>query len=209
MVIEAAVTTKVDGFLKKCTETGSQLVQMAELIIMLLLQSGLAWKTTINVAEICFHWLNRDGLGMILHDMQELLSEVFSMGFVPSLMNVLVIEVPPETDEWYLKAMELVKQSAGTLAAFTRDGVKYLALRGTHITQGLRCAVLGAKSTDTAMTVDGHINIDKIKATDVLMHEACTKGVAATVISHKVWQQWGKDIILVLQASPTYTFAYT
>ncbi len=199
-MIDDTVRKQVHGFMEKASR-GEKLVAIAAAIISILMRAGLAWLDDIQVTGVTFHWLNRDGMGLILEDMLELLSEVFSVGYVSELVAPVVIEVPESTEKWLDPVRSLAKQSKGKFPDVDPKDITHLALRGTHLLSSLRCVAMGALSDDASMTVDGKLSLDMLQATDINMFNAIKKGVRCTVLHKLVHKEFGDDLLQIIQVN--------
>ena len=191
--------TRVWELMEKAKD-GNRLVALAAAIIQVFFRAGLAWFDDVSVVATSFHWLNRDELGLILEDMVELLSEVFSVGYVAELVSPVLIQAP-EVSKWFPAVSALVKNSKGRLADVKPDDIKFLTLRGTHIMNALRCVALGARSDDKSMCVDGRISLGLVKALDINMFQAATTTVKCTVLHKSVHEIFGDELMQIIQAT--------
>jgi hypothetical protein len=182
--------------------SGKQVMSIAAKIVSIFMCCGMAFKlSNVNVDHISVHWLNRDGLQLQIQEMIKLLEDIFHVGFDPSCLNILLIEVPREASEWAQEIGNLVSASDGFLVPVCVKGVQYLTLRGTHICQALRCLKNGGKHPCEDMCMDGKLSIDKVRLSDTFMADAASLGVPAVVLKSEVWEEFGPDIILILQAT--------
>ena len=201
MVVDPQTKQSVNALMEKAV-AGKQVMAIAAKIVSLFMCCGLAFKlSNVNVDNISIHWLNRDGLPLQIPEMVKLLEDIFGVGFDPSYINILLIEVPKDASKWADAITSLIAASDGFLVPICIGAVQYLTLRGTHLCQALRCLKNGGKHTCEAMCMDGKLSLDKVRLSDTFMADAAQLGVPAVVLKNEVWEEFGADLILILQAT--------
>ena len=101
-----------------------------------LFEHNLAYRTTVRCSVVGVQPQNRDGMGVSCHHVAELIKSIHALGFDPSKVNMLLVEMLPGTPET-AKAIQfndrMAMVSSGRLPSVACDGpLRYCTIQGSH-----------------------------------------------------------------------------
>ena len=167
-----------------------------------LFEHNLAYRTTVRCSVVGVHPQNRDGMGVSCHHVGELIKSIHSLGFDPSKVNMLLVEMLPGTKETEaaIKFNErMTMASNGRLPSVECGGpLRYCTIQGSHTNMACRSLFYGAASDDAALTDSaGNLEMSRIGAQ---WQAAIKSGMECTVLTSAV-ATTNPEIISLLQAS--------
>ena len=185
MALSTETAAKIQELLSKAE--GGSLVQSMASLHEFLISQGLAFRQRLSCRHIGVHQCNRDGLGCNAQHVHQLLSDVVALGFVVSECKGICIEVPPDEPGEITRDFNrrLIAQAGGKLAQ-GEDVIRYASIVGSHTNQAFRCVLHRVPHADEALTVDGLLNMDKVRAADSALAAAIDTGIEWLVISHSI-----------------------
>ena len=142
----------------------------------------------IQVENVGVHPDNREGSGLIPADVHDLLTIIFSKGYVKTLAKLVACEIPPsQRDRWLAFNEKVAKQSQGLLPPANSSLMKVVTAQGSHTTASFRCVKLGAKCAHAGLTdPDGMISKGKILQSRPSFEEPMNAGLYYSVIKAEV-----------------------
>ena len=101
----------------------------------------LSEKKVIKVGCVGVHPQNREGTGLTVSDVHNLLQVFTSQGFLPEMVDALAAQIPPteEGEAWRCWNEKLARDSDGLLAPVVGSDLEYVTARGSHTTAAVRC----------------------------------------------------------------------
>ena len=89
----------------------------------------------IQVENVGVHPDNREGSGLIPADVHDLLTIIFSKGYVKTLAKLVACEIPPsQRGRWLAFNEKVAKQSQGLLPPANSSLMKVVTAQGSHTT---------------------------------------------------------------------------
>ena len=167
-----------------------------------LFEHNLAYRTTVRCSAVGVHPQNRDGMGVSCHHVAELIKSIHALGFDPSKVNMLLVEMLPGSQE-SKAAIEfndkMAMASNGRLPPVACGGpLRYCTIQGSHTNMACRSLLYGAASDDEALTdSSGKLEISRVGGQ---WAAAIKSGMECTVLTSAV-ATTSPEIISLLQAS--------
>ena len=147
------------------------------------------YKCKIQPGLVGCHEENRDGYGVNGHDVFQLTDDIFELGFDLNEVKAVAAEINTANDKTIDFNYDMVAKANGMLAPILGNLV-FASLCGSHTNQVLRGVVAGMPHTNLKMTVDGKLNVNKIRLTDPVFADAVEQGVEWSVISSCVIKEF-------------------
>jgi hypothetical protein len=171
------------------------LVKVTRMVLDLLQQNNISHVMRLPPGMVGVHSQNRDGLGVNGHDVHQLLSDIYDVGWDESQ----IIAICSEADSAQQKStVALMNSNRGILPQYpSEESIKYASLSATHTNQLLRCIINQMPHFDGRLTVDGKLSTQKIGLQDESMASACIHGLQWTVIPDRVFKQHPKLAALI------------
>ena len=169
-------TAKIAAMISAAESSGN-IVKATREILQLLKNEGIAVEMRIQPNLIGVHPKNRDGLGVSLNDTETLLSNIFDLGFSEAEISAICVEANAEIKSYNMELM-----STTMLPSYIQDNVKYASLSASHTNQCLRLVLANATHSDSRLTVDGRLSIEKISSKDSGLASACRTGISWLVL---------------------------
>ena len=166
--------------------------------------SSTTWRTAQLCGAVWWGSTPKTGTGWAVswHHVAELTKSIQALGFDPSKVNMLLVEMLPGTPET-AKAIQfndrMAMVSSGRLPSVACGGpLRYCTIQGSHTNMACRSLLYGAASDDPALTdSSGKLSIDRIGSQ---WAAAIKNGMECTVLTSAVATA-NPDIISLLQAS--------
>lgn len=185
--MEPALKLRISELVDKAEQ--SSLVQSVRQILVELKAVGLVYEMKLLPRLIGTHPANRDGFGISPVAVHDLISSIYSLGFDDNEVRCLCVEVRPGDTSVNEYNRTMVAGSGGMLAALDGE-VRFASLWGGHTNQALRCIAGAVKHSDERLCHNGHLSIEKIRATDSAFAEAALHGVTWTVLNCVVLEEF-------------------
>lgn len=117
-------------------------------LMAMLYDANLVSTETRSIDAVGVHPDNREGAMLVPCDVHDLLLQLATKGFNPSVWQALACTIPEGDigEKWRQANVDLVAGSEGKLAPVSKDGLQLLTGRGSHGTAALRAAKFGAVS---------------------------------------------------------------
>jgi hypothetical protein len=160
----------------------SSIVQTVKQLFKLLIEHGLLHNMQINSKFIGCHPSNRDGYGINGHDVHSLASDIFALGFDKDAVKAVCVELLSSDSAARDWNEELVAGQGHLLAPACKEHLRYGTLWGGHTNQVLRAVLAACEHEDAGMTLDGKLNLAKIREHDPDFGDAVENGVVWQVL---------------------------
>ena len=150
---------------------------------------GLMQEITIHPNFVCCHVDNRDGIGLNVMDLHQLLDDISSIGFSHDMTNCICVEISSGDHAFMDFNNRIADVSDGLLPKFGDEyRVKYASLAGSHTNAALRCLLNGTKHPikDSKLTTDGKLDMARVQQVDNGLAQAATSGLRWKVIDFEV-----------------------
>ena len=184
-------------------DSGDKLVRSTQEIMNLLRQHGLAHEATIPPKMVGVHCSNREGYGLNVMDVKELMEGILSVGFVASRVQAVCVELESADRRLSADFNEKLLQSAGGALGQQDAPLKYASLAGSHTNFVLRLFLDSVRCDHPEVAVDGALCLQRLKAKDIALYNACMQGLRWEVISAVVAKKVPKVLELVQRAGNT------
>ena len=159
------------------------IVASAKSVCNILKQHGLMWEMRVHCRHVGVHPCNRDGIGVSAVAVQQLLSNIFALGFDWAEVKALAVETDGAGRDDAVKFNErLVASSSGTLAPIS-DHLMLLSLQGSHTNQALRAIHYACSHPNQELTENGKLSVARIEAKDRSLADAVKNGCPWQVVS--------------------------
>ncbi|CAE7321442.1 unnamed protein product, partial [Symbiodinium microadriaticum] len=152
----------VAGYLKRAQE--GTLVQSVNALHDFLLGQKLAWNLKLSPELVGVHPENRDGLGISASHVQELITNIASIGFSTAESRAVCLEVPADSRGDMCREFNrrLSAEANEKLAPVNPTMLKYASIVGSHANQAARCFVHGVCHEDPKVTIEGRLSMEKL-----------------------------------------------
>ena len=174
------------------TAEQGKLVQSIEALHDFLCSRHLAWRQQMTSEYVGVSEYNRDGIGLSASHVQELASNIASIGFSKAEVKAVCVEVPPGPKGDHTRAFnkQLVEGAAGKLAPVT--GVRYASIVGSHASQAARAFLHKVQHPDPKLTIEGRLSLERLQTVDPDWANAITHGVTWLIVSHMIPEEFPK-----------------
>ncbi|CAJ1428125.1 unnamed protein product [Effrenium voratum] len=146
------------------------------------------------------HCSNREGYGLNVMDVKELMEGILSVGFVASRVQAVCVELESADRRLSADFNEKLLQSAGGALGQQDAPLKYASLAGSHTNFVLRLFLDSVRCDHPEVAVDGALCLQRLKAKDIALYNACMQGLRWEVISAVVAKKVPKVLELVQRA---------
>ena len=201
MPLAPEVYGEIAALLRK-SEGGDFLVKSVSELFEVLRKAGLLTDMRIPPLSVGVHPQNRDGLMLNATDVHQLLDSISHVGFVPSRVDAIGIEVASEQDHMYNQ--RLVDGAGGSLGSMDSKLLKVLSLSASHTNFALRLVACSARHESAELSVNGVLSLQQVKARDGVLAEHVERGLCWRVISKEVAEAF-PSILQLIQASQNAT----
>ena len=201
------IKRKIEETIDACENEGaSRIMQQMNKLIQWLVENRVIIIMKINCRMVGICPQNRNGYGVNVADVYELMSEIRQLGWDPSQVHAFCVEVPPEdvaTMVWNNEFCDKHKESLPPA-----HGIKFAAMAATHTNMLLRCIAYNMPHSDPTMTIDGKLSVSKIKETDELYAAAVDEGLFWHVIPYAIAKDFPRflDLLQEMQNAPGQLF---
>ena len=170
----------------------------------LLRQNGLAHSATIPAKRIGVHHRNREGYGINVVDVQDLMHGMLSVGFCFSRVQAICVELPgADVQQCQDFNGRLLSTAGGALGHQDNTAIKHASIAGSHTNFVLRLFLDGVPSGHPDVSVEGALCLERLKMKDPSLHKACVEGLRWEVIQAVVAEQVPKTIEVIQRAGNT------
>ena len=146
-------------------------------------KAGLSFKQKYHCGKVGTHPDNREGAGLTVGDVHNMVSMLARDGYNPSLqVNALAAQTPPaeEGTRWRKWNESMWKRSAGFLASSPLQEMEICTARGGHSTGAVRLLAFGGKSDKKELTFATDGVTETIKTFRILEGQPSLKNVVET-----------------------------
>ena len=164
----------------------NQLVQGATRVLSVLQKHGYLQKVKVSPECVGTHPANRDGLGLNVRDVAELIGAISQVGFDGDLPHPIAVEVPSHDTSIFLFNKTMWDQSGGFLPPMEVHKMRYASVASSHTNAALRCILHGSPGDETlhqGLMVDGKLSLEMVRRKDKAFAEAAEAGLTWKVIS--------------------------
>ena len=166
------------------SEDGKVVAGMTQLLS-LCQAHGLMQEITIHPNSVD----NRDGIGLNVVDLRQLLDDISLIGFSHDMTNCICVEIASGDRAFMDFNNRTADMSDGLLPKFGDTyRVKYASLAGSHTNAALRCLLSGTKHPikDSKLTTDGKLDMARVHQVDNGLAQAASLGLRWKVIDFEV-----------------------
>ena len=198
---EAEITAMVEE-----SKGGDFLARNVQDIFVVLKRHGLLSTMRIPPLHVGVHPSKRDGACLVTQDVHELLDSICQVGFVPSRVQAVGVEVcDPKEREFNA---QLVHSSGEALGCMDASILKVLSLSASHTNWALRLIVSRAPHNTGVVSVEGRISMELVQQRDPVLAEHAQVGLHWQIVSAEVAKRF-PDLLLMIQASYNATLQKT
>ena len=168
------------------TAGDNQLVQGATRVLVALQKHGYLQKVKISPDCVGTHVANRDGLGLNVRDVAELIGAISEVGFDGDLPHPIAVEIPSNDMSVFLFNKTMWEKSGGFLPPMEMHKMKYASVASSHTNAALRCILHGSPGDETlheGLMVAGKLSLEMVRRKDKAFAEAAEGGLTWKVIS--------------------------
>lgn len=171
-------------------------------LITQLKSAGLAWDTQIRCGQVVVHPSNRNGSGLSVHHVREMVETLSDLGYDEALCKNICVEIPPDQlDEVLRFNKNLVAEANGSLADIEEQSVRFASISGTHTNCALRSIAAGCVHENGSLCVDGKLSLAKVREKSAELAKAVEMGQTWTVVSQQAVAKFGPALCSVLQSA--------
>ena len=187
MSIPPWLLNEIGKLVEQAQEQGDRLVQATETALNLLEKHGFLYKAKMQCKHVGCHPKNRDGSGINIVDVHNLIDNIVASGFVLNRVSSLGVEVlDPDEINWNMK---LVEQAGGKLGEMDGNLIKVLSLQGSHTNMAFRMIFQGAAHGNLKITSNGKLSLENLRNHDEAFANAVAHGVTWKILSADVARQ--------------------
>ena len=187
MAIPPWLVSEIGNLVQQAQEQGERLVQATETALNLLEKHGFLYKAQMHCKHVGCHPKNRDGSGINIVDVHNLIDNIVASGFVLNRVSSLGVEVLEASEvNWNMK---LVEQAGGKLGEMDGNLIKVLSLQGSHTNMAFRMIFQGASHGNVKITSNGKLSLENLRHHDEAFAHAVENGVTWKILSADVARQ--------------------
>lgn len=201
MPLQPEVYGEIAGLLRKA-EGGDFLVKSVSDLFVVLRRTGLLTDMRLPPMAVGVHPQNRDGLMLNATDVHQLLDSISQVGFVPSRIDAIAVEIGSEEERLYNQ--RLVDAAGGALGSMDSKVLKVLSLSASHTNWTLRLVACSARHDSAELCVNGALSLEQVKARDAVFAEHVELGLNWRVISREVAEAF-PSVLQLIQAAQNAT----
>ncbi len=168
---------------------GEALVKNCRTIFDVLLRASIAVYMTISPMLVGVHPENRDGLGLIISHVVDLLPKILGVGWSNKEAFGVCMDMAQKHMQTFTEFnSKLVAASGGVLADCAAESIKFVSLWGSHTNQVLRLVhTQGGHTSCPEICIDNKISLEKLQARDSAFYDAAKYGMKWLVIPYWVF----------------------
>ena len=143
-------------------------------------KAGLSFKQKYHCGKVGTHPDNREGAGLTVGDVHNMVNMLKRDGYNPSLqVNALAAQTPPAEEglRWRKFNEAMWNRSAGFLASSPLQELEICTARGGHSTGAVRLPAFGGKSNKKELTCAEDGVVDAIKTSRIIEGQPSLKDV--------------------------------
>ena len=199
--VERQVAALIEG-----SKNGEFLVRNVQEIFSILRRNSLLTTMRIPPMAVGVHPQNRDGAALVTQDVHELLESIVQVGFAPSRVNAIGIEVASEGEREFNK--QLVMSAGSQLGQMDSAALKVLSLSGSHTNWALRLVASGSPHASDIISVNGHVSFELVEKRDKCLADHAREGLTWQIIASEVGRRF-PELLQMVQASCNATLQKT
>ncbi|CAE7482170.1 unnamed protein product [Symbiodinium pilosum] len=199
--VERQVAALIEG-----SKNGEFLVRNVQEIFSILRRNSLLTTMRIPPMAVGVHPQNRDGAALVTQDVHELLESIVQVGFTPSRVNAIGIEVASEGEREFNK--QLVMSAGSQLGQMDSEALKALSLSGSHTNWALRLVASGSPHASDIISVNGHVSFELVEKRDKCLADHAREGLTWQIIASEVGRRF-PELLQMVQASCNATLQKT
>ena len=189
--VERQVAALIEG-----SKNGEFLVRNVQEIFSILRRNSLLTTMRIPPMAVGVHPQNRDGAALVTQDVHELLESIVQVGFTPSRVNAIGIEVASEGEREFNK--QLVMSAGSQLGQMDSEALKALSLSGSHANWALRLVASGSPHASDIISVNGHVSFELVEKRDKCLADHAREGLTWQIIASEVGRRFPELLQMVL-----------
>ena len=151
-------------------------------LFLLLRKHSLLTDMRLPPMSVGVHPQNRDGLMLNATDVHQLLDSISQVGFVPSRIDAIAVEIGSEEERLYNQ--RLVDGAGGALGSMDSKMLKVRSLSASHTNWTLRLVASRASHDSAELCVNG-VSLEQVKARDAVFAEHVELGLNWRVIANQ------------------------
>ena len=183
-----------------CKARDDALVPNIKKILKLLEKEHIAYKIRIKPEHVGVHAKNRDGYGINVVDIHELIVDIFHVGWDWDEVRAVCSDKDPMDEESILINKKLGEEHPTLWPQIPLASLHYFSLGASHTNGVLIIAGAGMPNQEDSITVDGKICVRKISLKDADYAEAINEGLTWLVIPHEVLNMF-PDLAQLIQSA--------
>ena len=147
---------------------GGQIVALCQKLMAIITEAGYVRNQVLTPEQVMVHPVNRDGLGLSITDVHELVEDIVETGFSDAKCQGIAVDVGIRHADTIAFNRKLAEASHGMLPMPDERMARYASLAGSHTAAGMRCVLRGSlhPGKDSKLVVDGHFNLDRVETAD-------------------------------------------
>ena len=206
MVLQPALRDQIKEIISQTA--GGQIVALCQKLMALITEAGYVRQQVLTPEQVMVHPANRDGLGLSITDVHELVEDIVETGFSDSKCQGIAVDVGIRHADTIAFNRKLAEASHGMLPEPDERTARYASLAGSHTAAGMRCVLSGSlhPGKDSKLVVDGCFNINLVEKADQAYAKACRAGTLWQVISNDVIHEFPQVADLLLAGQNTNVF---
>ena len=177
---------------------GDFLVRNTQQVFQVLQKHGLLSTMRIPPLLVGVHPQNRDGACLVVQDVHELLESIVQVGFVPTRVNAVGIEVNERSERDF--NVQLATSAGQQLGEVDGDSLNVLSLSASHTNWALRLIAGSAPHQSEIISVNGCVSRELVLRRDPIVHAHAVSGLEWQVIAAEVGVKF-PELLQVIQAS--------
>ena len=181
MPLEADAKKELEEAIKGASS--GTLVQGTQRVYGVLQKHGLLRRQVVQPGLVGCHRDNRDGFGLSVKDVSELITAIKEVGFDHGAINAVAVELSPDDELTFQFNEKLARDSGYMLPSVPRHQLKFASLAGSHTNAALRLIAAGAEHTDGDLCVRGRLALEQVRQVDAEFARAVDEGVSWRIIS--------------------------
>ncbi|CAJ1453487.1 unnamed protein product [Effrenium voratum] len=174
MPLEADAKKELEEAIKGASS--GTLVQGTQRVYGVLQKHGLLRRQVVQPGLVGCHRDNRDGFGLSVKDVSELITAIKEVGFDHGAINAVAVELSPDDELTFQFNEKLARDSGYMLPSVPRHQLKFASLAGSHTNAALRLIAAGAEHTDGDLCVRGRLALEQVRQVDAEFARAVDEG---------------------------------
>ena len=177
------------------SQEGDKMVRVVQDVLAFLRQHHLLTQMRLPPQYVGVHPSNRDGYGLNALDVHDLIDSVVDVGFVPSKVQAIGVEV--EDDEVRRWNERLVASVDGLLGVMDGNALKITSLCGSHTNFALRCVAQSVAHENPHISVGGRLSLQLLQERDPAYYAAVVEGLQWDVLAAPVAKAFPQLLCLI------------